>query len=194
MDINMNIIISGLQGSGKGTQAKLLANKYNLRHISTGDLIRKHIRNQTEFGISYQNAYNRGELAPDDVIYSMILAEISELKTEYGYILDGFPRNRTQKDWVMSNLDIDYVIVLDTSEENAMNRMVKRNRSDDNLNGMNKRMDTYINETKPAIEFLGVDLNVDANDSVDIIFERITTFIDNNYTEPQSLMNIITLC
>lgn len=92
----LKIILLGAPGSGKGTQAKLISKKFNIPHISTGDIFRDNIVNGTELGIKAKEFINNGELVPDDITIAMIEKELSEEKCNYGFILDGFPRNISQ--------------------------------------------------------------------------------------------------
>lgn len=92
----LKIILLGAPGSGKGTQAKLISKRFNIPHISTGDIFRTNITNGTELGIKAKEFIDNGELVPDDITIEMIERELSEEKCNYGFILDGFPRNINQ--------------------------------------------------------------------------------------------------
>jgi len=120
----MNILLIGIQGSGKGTQAKLLQKKYGWSHITTGDLFRENIKNRTELGKIAQTFTDKGELVPDKYVYEIVEDALS--KAEKGFILDGFPRNLEQAEFLLNKIQIDKVILLDLSDEIAINRVSAR--------------------------------------------------------------------
>ena len=91
-----NVVIFGKPGSGKGTQANFLKEKYSLYHISTGDLFRKNISNKTKLGIEAKSYLDNGDLVPDDIIFSLISDKLNDEDIKNGFILDGFPRNLKQ--------------------------------------------------------------------------------------------------
>lgn len=159
----MNIIIAGIQGSGKGTQSALLAETFNLKHISTGDVLRRHIADKTEFGIRYEEENAEGNLAPDEILFEIIQEEITTLDGKAGYILDGFPRTQAQADWATEILDIDYVILLDIPEAVSLARLGRRGRVDDTSSAINNRIATYKEQTLPAVRSMGVDIEIDCD-------------------------------
>ena len=120
----MNIILIGIQGSGKGTQAKLLQEKFGWTHITTGDLFRENIKNRTELGKIAQTFTDKGELVPDKYVFKIIEDALS--KAEKGFILDGFPRNLEQAEFLLKKIRIDKVILLDLSDEVAIKRVSAR--------------------------------------------------------------------
>ncbi|RMD50313.1 MAG: adenylate kinase [Ignavibacteria bacterium] len=101
----MNIIIFGAPGVGKGTQAKILASKFNIAHISTGDILREAIANQTEIGIKAKEIVDRGELVPDNIMGEIIKDALKSDKCKNGFILDGFPRTLNQAEVLLSIFD-----------------------------------------------------------------------------------------
>lgn len=185
----MNLIILGPQGSGKGTQAKLLAEKYGLTHISTGDLLRQEIASGSDFGQSLKETLDRGELVSDEVLFSIL--EKAPLNTGNGFILDGTPRNLYQAENLEKilqkiNLHVDKVILLDLPYEESIQRMLKRaeieHRADDNLETIKTRLAIYDQDTKPVIDFYrqqGKVLEIDGRPDIDTIFKDICNKLDS---------------
>jgi len=125
------IVMLGPPGVGKGTQAKILAEKTGLAHISSGDLFRENIKNQTELGQLAQSYMNKGELVPDDVTISMIRERLSRLDCQVGAILDGFPRTPAQADALKQMLaefdgDVDHVPFVTANQEVLVSRLSGR--------------------------------------------------------------------
>lgn len=148
----MNILITGIQGSGKGTHAKALADALNIYHISFGDTIKQCFSDCPDFVLPYTlERYNRGELAEDQVLFSVANKFLPEIEQKYGgFILDGFPRTEGQMKFVLDNYNIDKCIRLVIPREVAMERMRARGRSDDTEEGINRRLDQYYNITEPC--------------------------------------------
>ena len=179
----MNLIILGPQGSGKGTQAKLLAQKYGLTHISTGELLRKEIASGSAFGQVLKEKLDRGDLVTDAELFSIL--EKAPLAGRQGFILDGTPRNLSQAKELESVLakvgvDIDRVILLTLLHEESIARLQKRakieHRQDDNPEAIQKRLDLYNHETVPVIEYYrsqGKLIEVDGRPDVQTIFADI---------------------
>ncbi|REI30075.1 adenylate kinase [Staphylococcus felis] len=127
----MNIILMGLPGAGKGTQASEIVKKYPIPHISTGDMFRKAIKEETELGKVAKSYTDRGELVPDEVTVGIVKERISEDDAKKGFLLDGFPRTIEQAqalDTILSELDrsIDAVVNIEVPEEELMNRLTGR--------------------------------------------------------------------
>lgn len=127
----MQIIIFGAPGVGKGTQAKILAEKYGILHISTGDILRNAVKNKTEMGLKAKEIVERGDLVPDDIMGKIILEELSDFKYRTGFILDGFPRTTQQAeilDEILRELRFErpFIINIDLNEEVIINRLSKR--------------------------------------------------------------------
>lgn len=146
----MNILITGIQGSGKGTHAKALAEVLNIYHISFGDTIKQCFSDCPDFVLPYTlERYNRGELAEDQVLFNIANKFLPEIEQKYGgFILDGFPRTEGQMKFVLDNYNIDKCIRLVIPREVAMERMRVRGRSDDTEKGINRRLDQYYNITE----------------------------------------------
>ena len=119
-------IIMGPQGSGKGTQAKLLCRDYDLVHISVGDIFRWHIGHKTKLGSKVQRYLKEGRLVPDEMVADVVKDRLDIHDWRYGFVLDGFPRNVTQTQFFLENYDMDAVIALELPEEAAIRRMQSR--------------------------------------------------------------------
>ena len=119
-------VIMGAQGCGKGTQAKGLAADFDLVHISVGDIFRWHITSHTKLGARIRRLIAEGQMVSDDVVEDIIRARLSEHDWNYGFILDGFPRNRTQAEFFLESYDIDAVIHLQIEESVVFERVLAR--------------------------------------------------------------------
>lgn len=127
----MKIIMLGAPGAGKGTQAKKIAEKYSIPHISTGDIFRANIKGGTELGMKAKSYMDQGQLVPDEVTIGMLLDRISEADCTNGYVLDGFPRTIPQAESLTAALEqrsekIDYAVNVDVPDENIVTRMSGR--------------------------------------------------------------------
>jgi len=122
----MNIIIFGPQGSGKGTQAELIARRHGWPYISTGDIFRYHLKNQTELGKKVVKYINSGKLVPDELTNEIVKDRLNQPDCAVGFVLDGYPRNRNQLDFLNQIAKIDFAIVIDLSDEAAILRLADR--------------------------------------------------------------------
>ena len=156
----LDVLLLGVQGSGKGTQAKRLAAEYGLAHIATGDMLRAAMASGTPLGKRVKPIYDAGELVPDDLMIELIRERLSQPDTEAGFILDGFPRTMPQTDALDSMLtEIDrplgVVLELQVPDEVAIERLRKRaveeGRSDDTPEAIAKRIALYNQETRPLV-------------------------------------------
>ena len=187
-----NIVIFGKPGSGKGTQANFLKEKYSLYHISTGDLFRKNISNKTKLGIEAKSFLDNGDLVPDFVTIKMLENEVLSNKQVKGYIFDGFPRTLAQAESLDTflnsiNLKINATIALDVEENELIKRLLDRgkttNRSDDqDLEKIQNRFNEYNNKTSILIDFYdkqGKFYTVDGKGSVDDITRRLFDLVES---------------
>lgn len=188
----INLILFGKPGSGKGTQASLIKNKYNLVHISTGDVFRKNISNKTDLGMLAKGYMEKGELVPDDVTVNMLKEELEDHLPCNGFIFDGFPRTSYQAeklDALLSkySLDINLTIALDVDNETLIKRLLNRGKSsgradDQSEDKINKRLQEYDKKTKPLIEFYTEQnkyKSINGIGELDDITSRIVNLLDN---------------
>lgn len=159
----LNLILFGPPGSGKGTQAINLVEKYQLLHISTGDLLRSEIKSQTPLGTEAKKYIDKGELVPDEVVIGMISSQLDANAGKVnGFIFDGFPRTKAQAEALdklldFKNTSISQVLALEVSESEVVSRILNRGltsgRSDDNDQQIIKnRFNVYLNETTAVAE------------------------------------------
>lgn len=186
-----NIVLFGPPGAGKGTQAEVLKDKYNLVHISTGDVFRFNIKNETELGILAKSFIDNGNLVPDEVTINMLKAEVEKNTEANGFIFDGFPRTESQAAALDLFLNekkatINGMIALEVNEEELKVRLTERaktsGRADDaDPEVIQKRIDTYNAETAPVKNFYNNQnkyYGVDGVGSVSGITTLISTVID----------------
>ncbi len=119
-------IIMGPQGSGKGTQAKMLASDFDLVHISVGDIFRWHVQSRTKLGTKVQRYMKEGRLVPDEMVSDVVKWRLEIHDWRCGFVLDGFPRNAAQTEFFLENYDIDAVISIELPEQAAIERMQSR--------------------------------------------------------------------
>jgi adenylate kinase len=119
-------VIMGVQGSGKGTQSQLLREEFDLVHISVGDVFRWHVRNHTKLGAQVKRIMAAGELVDDDLVESVVRRRLDEHDWNYGFIIDGFPRNGRQAEFFMESYDIDAVIHLELPDDEVRRRVLSR--------------------------------------------------------------------
>ena len=122
----MKIVLLGPPGSGKGTQANIICEKYNLPHISTGDIFRYNIKNETELGKKVKSYIDLGSLVPDEVTIDIVKDRLENADCEKGFVLDGFPRNLVQAKALSSFVTIDKAIMIDLSDEEIIRRLSGR--------------------------------------------------------------------
>jgi len=178
----MKLLIMGPPGAGKGTQAKILSQKYNLVHLSTGDILRKEIDKKSSTGLEAQKYMNAGNLVPDDVLLAMMKSTLTELKDK-GVILDGFPRTIPQAEGLSNifkslNQKIDGIINIEVDKNILIDRLIERaknsGRADDTEEVIVNRQNVYLDLTAPLIEFYKNDIiNIDGDGSIDKVTERI---------------------
>ena len=177
----MNVVLLGIQGSGKGTQAELLSQKYKLPHINVGDSFRENIQKQTELGKIAKSYIDKGELVPDEFVFAIVEDVLN--KAEKGFFLDGFPRNLEQAEFLLIKFKIDKAFLLELDDETAIKRILARRqckkckkvynklfqkpevenvcdvcggeliqREDDNKQAIKKRIEKFHHETEKVID------------------------------------------
>ena len=187
-----NVVIFGAPGSGKGTQSERIINRYGFHHISTGDVLRSHIKRGTELGAIADGYISKGQLIPDELMVK-ILADVldNEVAPEAaGVIFDGFPRTVPQAEALERMLSergrkVDVVVGLETDDDELTQRLLKRGqesgRSDDNIETIRKRLDVYHNQTSPLRDYYdarGSYRRIEGKGHPDSIFEDIAKHID----------------
>jgi adenylate kinase len=186
----LNIVLFGPPGSGKGTQAKKIIDKYGLIHISTGDLLRSEVAAHSELGLKAKAIMDRGELVSDEIVIGMIRKKLEDHRSGKGFIFDGFPRTVDQARALRNALTeiderVSVMISLEVPREELVKRLEKRGqeegRSDDNLETINNRIDVYEKQTMPVTYYydkMHKHVSVDGMGKVDQIFRRIVKVID----------------
>ncbi len=186
----MNIILFGPPGAGKGTQAKYLVEKLNGYQISTGDILRDEITKNSEIGKMIINDMNDGKFVSDKIVNLLIKSLIFDPQKKGKLIFDGYPRSLSQaknldKLLIDSNQKIDFIFFLNVNKETIIERIKKRktieNRTDDELNTILKRYDTYMVTTKPVLDFYSKNSNfqeIDGSQEIDEITTKINAFLN----------------
>ena len=214
-----NIVIFGAPGAGKGTQAEKIIENYQIPHISTGDMFRKAIKDQTELGMEAKRYMDQGALVPDHVTIGIVKDRLSESDCKSGFLLDGFPRTVDQAkalDEILTSLDskIDYVINIDVDLDILKERLTGRRicrscgatyhmvfnppavagtcdkcggelyqRKDDNEETVGNRLDVYVSQTKPLLDYYSLAgnlVNINGQQSIDLVFAEIQDVLGGN--------------
>jgi adenylate kinase len=186
----VNFLIFGPPGSGKGTQSVRLAEKFNLIHLSTGDMLRAEIAAGTELGKKMSNIMSKGELVPDEVVIEMIAFKIDNSRNAAGFLFDGFPRTVSQTAALEKMLNergmkIDSMLVLDVDHDELVKRLIARaelsGRPDDKDPAViENRIDVYKEKTEPIIEYCrgrGIYQPVNGMGSIEDIFGRLSGYM-----------------
>ena len=187
----MNLILFGPPGAGKWTQAKLICDQFDLNQISTGDLLRNEVKMKTDIGKVIDETISKGDFATDEIVNELIKNVVFDPIKKNKLIFDGYPRSLNQA----KNLDlllnsskqkIDYIFFLNVKKDTILKRIEKRKilekRADDNLNTILKRYDTYMETTKPVLDFYKKDSGfneIDGNQEIGDIFIEIKGILSN---------------
>lgn len=188
----LNIVLFGPPGAGKGTQSEKIIEKYNLNHISTGDLFRKHLSEGTDLGIKAQKFMDDGFLVPDEVVIGMVDEKIQSEKEATGFIFDGFPRTVKQAEALdtlleSKNAPISGMIALEVPFEELKKRLIGRGKvsgraDDQSEEKIDNRIKVYLDETLPVAEYYKKQSKfsgINGVGSIDDIFNKISEVIDS---------------
>jgi adenylate kinase len=191
----LNIIIFGAPGSGKGTQSELIKKRYHLAHISTGNVLRQEIKNETALGKTAQQYIDKGQLVPDELICNMLDNVLETVKNSKGIIFDGFPRTVSQAEVlekILAKRGWDISVLIDLQVENHIltARLLERGkisgRSDDNEETIRSRLNVYLSQTNPLAGYYekkGKRTVINGVGEVSEIFSRIDEVLSNLITK-----------
>ncbi len=179
------LIFLGPPGAGKGTQAQMLAVDCAVPHISTGDILRAAVADCTDLGKKAEAYMSAGELVPDELILDLIRERLAQEDAQVGWVLDGFPRNVSQAEFLIKLLEqieqpADFVVNLDVADDVIVTRLLKRGRSDDEESVIRHRLDVYRQQTAPLIDFYRNRqqlVSVDGNQPMEAVYASLQAVI-----------------
>lgn len=187
----LNIVLFGPPGAGKGTQAEKLIDKYNLVHLSTGDIFRANIKGETELGTLAKSYIDKGELVPDEVTIGMLESEVEKNPNAEGFIFDGFPRTTPQAkalEQFLSNkgTEISVMLALNVAEDELIKRLLLRGKDSGRADDQDEtvianRIKVYNEQTAVVADFYSAQNKfekINGVGSIDEIFDRLCTAID----------------
>lgn len=185
--MSKNIVLLGLPGVGKGTQAAKIVETYNLPHISTGDMFREAMANETELGLKAKSYMDAGNLVPDEVTNGIVEERLAQDDTKNGFILDGYPRNIEQAKALEQMLaaqgrNINGVLYFTADNDVLVQRMMARGRADDTSEVIQNRLNVNGELTKPIADFYaekGVLHELDGAKTLEDVFTDVETVLDN---------------
>ncbi len=182
------LIFLGPPGAGKGTQAQNLAHTFKIAHISTGDILRSAVAQETELGLKAKSYMEQGELVPDQLILDLVRDRLQQPDAVSGWILDGFPRNASQAAFLESllqeiNQDCNSVINLEVPDDVIIERLLSRGRQDDNEEVIRHRLEVYREQTTPLIDFYQKRdrlVSVNGNQPVDSVTAALQKAVEDS--------------
>jgi adenylate kinase len=189
----MRVLLVAPPGAGKGTQATKLADYFGVVHLSSGDLLRQEVKADTEIGKAASDYLQRGDLVPDELIFTMLVEPIVQASRHGGYVLDGFPRNLRQAESAyklteqVGGIELEAVVHLDVAREELKRRLLMRatreGRSDDSEEIIKHRFEVYAAETEPLLTFYrkrGLVLEIDGEQDEEQVFSDIVSSFDRH--------------
>ncbi len=189
----INIVLFGPPGAGKGTQSENIISQYGLKHISTGDLFRKHLGEGTALGVKARSFMDNGKLVPDEVVIGMVEDFLNENSDAKGFIFDGFPRTVAQAEALdelleKHNTEIGCMIMLDVPQDELKKRLLERGKTsgrvdDQNEEKINVRIQEYLNKTLPVAAFYenqNKTCKINGVGTIDSIFADIAASIESH--------------
>ena len=205
----MRLVLLGAPGAGKGTQAVLLKERHNLAHISTGDIFRQNLKDNTPLGHEAKKFMDAGQLVPDEIVMKMVGGKLSEFKPGEGFMLDGFPRTVAQAEFLETQTKLDGVIMFKVPDEAIVKRLTSRavckncgnvtnihehdkcpacggelyRRDDDNEQTIRERLRVYHEQTESLVDFYrtrNLLLEIDATGMPDEVFARVIETLEND--------------
>lgn len=188
----INIVLFGKPGAGKGTQAEFLKNKYNLVHISTGDVFRYNLKNNTELGQQAKTFMDRGDLVPDELTIKMLQDEVEKNTQATGFLFDGFPRTIAQAEALDQFLtskgwQLTATVALEANDEILIQRLLERGKTsgradDQDENKIRNRYDEYNEKTAPLIDYYtnrNLFYSVNGIGTIEEVTRRLSSIIDD---------------
>jgi adenylate kinase len=189
----MRVLLVAPPGAGKGTQATKLADYFGVVHLSSGDLLRQEVKADTEIGKAASDYLQRGDLVPDELIFTMLVEPIVQASRHGGYVLDGFPRNLRQAESAyklteqVGGIELEAVVHLDVAREELTRRLLMRatreGRSDDSEEIIKHRFEVYAAETEPLLTFYrerGLVLEIDGEQDEEQVFSDIVSSFERH--------------
>jgi len=167
-------VIMGVQGSGKGTQAAMLARDFDIVQISVGDIFRWHVQNHTKLGAQVRRIMAAGKLVDDDMVESVVRGRLDQHDWNYGFIVDGFPRNRRQAEFFLESYDIDGVIHLDLPDEEVRRRVLARRLC--SRCGMDYNLIAHRPKSEDRCDVCGGELLTREDDTEDALVARLSDY------------------
>ncbi|MFG1943808.1 adenylate kinase family protein [Nonomuraea sp. NPDC048826] len=167
-------VIMGVQGSGKGTQAALLCDDLDLVHINVGGIFRWHVKNHTKLGAQVRRLVTAGELVGDDLVEDVVRERLQQHDWNFGFVIDGFPRNRRQAEFFLESYDIDGVILLDLPDEEVRRRVLARRLCSGC--GMDYNLIAHRPETEGRCDVCGGELVTRADDTPEALARRLRDY------------------
>jgi adenylate kinase len=184
--VDQKLIIIGPQGAGKGTQAQLLCHEHDFVHISIGEIFRWHMEHHTKLAARVTRIMNEGRLVPDEIVQEVVSKRLEEHDWNWGFVLDGFPRTRSQAEYLFENWNLDHAVYLDIPDQIVHQRVLTRaalgqgggftKRADDNPQALRVRLQEYHDKTAPLLQLFqnkNMLITVDGNRSIEDVHQGI---------------------